>query len=173
VGFLRFVALKREGTLGWNEMKKLIVGPLFPVVVLVTLLVFKGANGADVSPGGNSTDEGAVTMIFWGAYDVQVSLDWQHHYEEKIMKELQEKGVVFLDACKDFFGERWREEHSKGNTLLKSLIANGQVPYRFPHFTYLKHGKVVMETSGFAFATWYKQHSSIIDRLLGELSDEG
>ena len=92
--------------MGWNKIKNLIYGPLLPVVALVTPLVFKGANGADVTPGGNPTDEGEVTMIFWGAYDVQVSLDWQHHYEEKIMKELEEKGVVFLDACKDFFGER-------------------------------------------------------------------
>ena len=154
-------------------MKKSSFWTLFPVVVLLTLFVLKGVNGADVTAGGNPVGEGEVTMIFWGAYDVQVSLDWQHHYEEKIMKEMQEKGVVFLDACKDFFGERWREEHAKGNTLLQSLIASGKVPYSFPHFTYLKHGKVVMETTGFARGTWYQEHSSIIERLLREVGDKG
>ena len=136
---------------------------------VIALIVFKSAHGADVTPGENVKYEGDVTMIFWGAYDVQVSLDWQHHYEEKIMKEMEEKGVVFLDACKDFFGEKWREEHAKGNALLRSMIANGEVPYSFPHFTYLKDGEVVFEVSGFVHRRWYRDHTDIIERLLGEV----
>ena len=128
----------------------MIKEPFWPrllIVVVVVLIVFKGAHGADVAPGENVKYEGDVTMVFWGAYDVQDSVDWQRHYEGKIMRELEEKGMVFLDACKDFFGEKWREEHAKGNALLRSMIANGEVPYSFPHFTYLKDGKVVFEIS--------------------------
>ena len=82
-----------------------------------------------------------------------------------VAADMQQRGIVFLDACKDYFGEDWRDEHAKDNPLLKSMILNEDTPNVLPHFSYLRDGNVVFEISGFVHRTWYKVHSDIITQL--------
>ena len=109
-----------------------------------------------------------VTMIYWGAYDVEGSIKWQQVYETKVMEDMQQRGIIFLDACKDYWREGWREEHAKNNPLLRSMILNEETPNSLPHFSYLKDGNIVFEISGFVHRTWYKEHTNIISKLTTE-----
>ena len=111
---------------------------------------------------------GNITMIYWGAYDVEESIQWQQFYEAKVAEDMQQRGIVFLDACKDYFGEDWRDEHAKNNPLLRSMILNEDTPKSLPHFSYLRDGNVVFKISGFVHRTWYKEHNDIITKLTTE-----
>ena len=80
---------------------------------------------------------------------------------------MDKRGIIFLDACKDYWREAWDEEHAKNNELLRSIILSGEAPNSLPHFSYLKDGISIFEISGFEHRSWYKEHTNILKELTG------
>ena len=74
---------------------------------------------------------GNITMIYWGAYDVEESIQWQQFYEAQVAEDMQQRGIVFLDACKDYFGEDLElgnEEPIRDSSAFQVTYCDGVMP---------------------------------------------